>query len=121
MEKTYGKCEWLIADAFWESHSNGIYPSHEAVCVLNCGDIDAKLEFTLYFEDREPMTGFTALCGARRTHHVRMDKLVAADGSTVPIDVPYAILLKSSVPVVAQYSRLDSAQAEMTLMTTIAY
>ncbi len=116
-----GKTQWFIPDAFWDSHSNGLYPSHEAVCVLNCGDTDAKLTFTLYFEDREPMTGFEALCPARRTHHVRMDRLVGKGGARVPQDVPYAILLESSVPVVAQYSRLDSAQAEMALMTTIAY
>ena len=118
----HGKNTWLVADCYWpEITTPGHYVSHEAICVLNTTDVDAELKITLYFEDREPMCGFTAACAARRTHHVRMDKLVAADGSTVPIDVPYAILLKSSVPVVAQYSRLDSAQAEMTLMTTIAY
>lgn len=121
MQTGIGKKTWLIADAYWDSHSNGLYPSHEAVCVLNCGEQAAELCFTLYFEDREPMTGFRAACGARRTHHVRMDKLVADDGSTVPMDVPYAILLESSVPVVAQYTRLDSAQAELALMTTVAY
>ena len=31
------------------------------------------------------------------------------------------MLVESSVPVVVQYSRLDTAQAELALMTTIAY
>ena len=34
--------------------------------------------------------------------------------------VPYAIALSSSVPVYAQYSRLDTTQSNMSLMTTIA-
>ncbi|MBO4407258.1 MAG: sensory rhodopsin transducer, partial [Clostridia bacterium] len=35
MMKAYGKKTWLIGDAYWDSHSNGIYPSHESICVLN--------------------------------------------------------------------------------------
>lgn len=76
---------------------------------------------TLFFEDREKMTGFDSFCKAGRTHHIRMDKLTDAAGRHVPIDVPYAILVESDVEIVAQYSRLDTAQAEMALMTTIAY
>lgn len=118
---TYGKTTWLIGDGFWDSHSNGLFVSHESVCVLNTSNQDAEIRMTLYFEDREEMSGFCAVCGARRTHHIRMDKLKTADGRTVPQDVPYAILVESSVPVVVQYSRLMSSQPELGLMTTIAY
>ena len=50
-----------------------------------------------------------------------MDKLRTADGKGIPLDTPYAVLVESSVPVVVQYSRLDTSAAEMALMTTIAY
>ena len=116
----YGKKTWLIPDAFYNSHSTG-QVSHEAVCVLNTSDEDAVISMTLYFEDRDKMPGFDSFCLAGRTHHIRMDKLVAKCGATVPMDVPYAILVESSVPVVVQYSRLDTSQAEMGLMTTVAY
>ena len=53
-----GKCEWLIPDAFFPVKDNGDYVSHEAICILNTGDEDATVDFTLYFEDREPMEGF---------------------------------------------------------------
>ena len=119
--KTYGKTTWLIGDAFWDSHSNGLFNSHESVCVLNTSDKDAEITMTLYFEDRDEMGGFKAQCGAKRTHHIRMDKLKATDGRSVPQDVPYAMLVESSVPVVVQYSRLMSSQPELGLMTTIAY
>ncbi|WP_279060402.1 sensory rhodopsin transducer [Gemmiger formicilis] len=39
----------------------------------------------------------------------------------MPVDTPYALLVESDVEVVCQYSRLDTAQSEMALMTTIAY
>ena len=117
----YGKKTWLIPDAYWDSHSTGIYPSHESVCVLNTSETDAEIKMTLYFEDREYMPNFNSFCGAKKTHHIRMDKLLSFEGEPVPQDVPYAILVESNVPVVVQYSRLDTAQAEMGFISTIAY
>jgi len=116
----HGKKTWLIPDAFYNSQSIG-QVSHEAVCVLNTSDVDAVITMTLYFEDRDKMEGFVATCPAERTHHIRMDKLHAKCGAPVPMDVPYAILVESNVEVVIQYSRLDTSQAEMALMTTVAY
>ena len=122
MEKTIGKCTWYIPDAFYPVIDHGEdYVSHEAVCVLNTGSSAAKISITLYFEDREPMEGFEAVCGARRTNHIRMDRIAAKDGSRVPRGVPYAMLVESDVPVVVQYSRLDTTQAEMAFMGLIAY
>ena len=118
---TYGKTTWLIGDGYWDSHSNGLFNSHESVCVLNTSDKDATITMTLYFEDRDEMGGFVAKCGAKRTHHIRMDKLISQEGKAVPQDVPYAILVERDVPVVVQYSRLMSSQPELGLMSTIAY
>lgn len=121
MAKAYGKKVWLIPDGFLHSVSLNEQVSHEAVCVLNTSDKDAKITLTLYFEDREPMTGFTAACGAGRTHHIRLDRIVSEKGEKIPRDTPYALLVESTEPVVAQYSRLDTSAVEMALMTTIAY
>lgn len=119
--KAYGKKTWLIGDAFWDSHSNGIYPSHESICVLNTSDQDAHISMTLFFEDREKKTGFDSFCGAGKTHHIRMDRIKSVTGETIPLDVPYAILVESDVEIVCQYSRCDTAQTALTFMTTMAY
>ncbi len=121
MTKAYGKKVWLIPDGFLHSVSLNEQVSHEAVCVLNTSDKDATITLTLYFEDREPMTGFTAACPANRTHHIRLDRAVSVSGEKIPRDTPYALLVESTEPVVAQYSRLDTSAVEMALMTTIAY
>ena len=121
MMKAYGKKVWLIPDAFLGSESANDLKTHEAVCVINTTDEDAKIALTLLFEDREPMTCFTSHCGAMRTHHIRLDKIRGKNGESIPYDTPYAILLESSCPVVAQYSRLDASRAELALMTTIAW
>ena len=46
---------------------------------------------------------------------------VSEKGEKIPRDTPYAMLVESTAPVVAQYSRLDTSAVEMALMTTIAY
>ena len=124
--KAYGKTTWMIPDTYLQckEKSRSSDPgdrSHEAICVLNTSDADAVIRLTLYFEDREPNTAFSSFCGARRTHHIRLDKLLDAEGNGIPEGVPYAILLESDTPVVVQYSRLDTSAAEMALMTKIAY
>ena len=124
--KAYGKTTWMIPDTYLQKKENSRSSdpadrSHEAICVLNTSDEDARISLTLFFEDREPNTAFTSFCGARRTHHIRLDKIRDAEGNGIPEGVPYAILLESSTPVVVQYSRLDTSAAEMALMTTIAY
>ncbi|SFQ34898.1 sensory rhodopsin transducer [Caldicoprobacter faecalis] len=113
---------WYIPDCYYPSISSpGHYVSHEAVCVLNPGKQDAHITLTLYFEDREPMRGFQAVCKAERTNHIRLDKIKDANGNVVPQGVPYAIMVESDQPIIVQYSRLDTTQAEMALMTTMAY
>ena len=108
-----------IPDCYWNSISNGYQISHEAICVLNTTNTDAHIELTLYFEDREKMTGFKVDCGAERTIHIRMDQLVNDKGETVPQDVPYATKLESNVEISVQYSRVDTSQKEYAFGTTI--
>lgn len=118
--KTYGKKTWLIPDCFLDPVSNG-QVSHEAICVINTSPEDAEIKFTLFFEDREVDTSFSSGCASMRTHHIRLDRLKNPAGEEIPRGIPYAMLIESSTPIVVQYSRLDTAQPELALMTTIPY
>ena len=120
--KAYGKKTWMIPDCYWpEITTDGHYVSHEAICVMNTGDEEAVINITLLYEDREPVCGLVAKCGAQRTHHIRMDKLVDDKGQHIAMGVPYAALVESNVPIVAQYSRIDTTQVNETLATTMAF
>ncbi|MBP3580977.1 MAG: hypothetical protein J6K12_07015 [Clostridia bacterium] len=122
MGKVYGKKTWLIPDCFLNSVSKNENVSHEAICVINTTDEDAKINLTLFYEDRDKIEGeFVSECKAGRTHHIRLDKLVSKSGEKIARDVPYAILVESNTEIVVQYSRLDTSAVEMALMTTIAY
>ena len=116
-----GKTEWVIPDGFMSDTKSETYVSHEAVCVLNLNKECANVELQIYFEDKEPLLGFTAKCVGKRCNHIRLDKIVNADGVKIPHEVPYAIYVKSNIPVVCQHSRMDVSDPKMTLMTTIAY
>lgn len=109
----------LLPDCYWPSSKNGSYVSHESICVLNVTDQPAHIKITLYFEDRDPIKGFFVTVDPERTSHIRMDKQVSETGETVPMDTPYAALLESDVDVAVQYTRVDTTQSELALMTTM--
>ena len=117
----YGKNIWIIPDGFIPVVSNGPEVSHEAVCVLNLGDTDAKINISVYFENDEPMEDFFAECGKKRTNHIRLDKIVDKNNKKIPSGVPYALKVESDVPVVVQHTRMDTTEAERSLMTTMAF
>ena len=116
-----GAKKWYIPDGFFPTTSNGRYPSHEAICVLNTGHRDANIEIILYFEENKKMEGFHAICGPEKTNHIRLDKLKNSAGEGVPAGIPYALMVRSDVDIIVQYSRMDTTQAEMALMTTMGY
>lgn len=113
--------QWYIPDGYWNSKSTpgGDFVSHEAVCVLNATNEDAHVSLTLYFEDRDKMTGFACEVPAERTLHIRMDKLLSKEGKHVPQDVPYAIMVESSVKLTVQYTRVDTSAPALTIASTI--
>jgi hypothetical protein len=111
--------KWYIPDCYWNSKSNGIFVSHEAVCILNANSISAVVELTLYFEDRDKIAGYHAVIPPERTLHIRLDKLVSKCGTPVPRDTPYAIVVNCEQNITVQYTRVDTSQPEMAIATTI--
>jgi hypothetical protein len=116
-----GRRHWFVADGFLPEESSHGVASHEAACLLNVGDADARVRFTFFFEERDPIGPVEVVLGARRTAHIRLDDPAAITGVELPRGVPYAYAVESDVPVVLQHSRLDTSAGAYTLFTTIAY
>lgn len=117
-----GRTRWAIAEGFIPGRSAGpgrALESHEAVCILNAGDAEAHVTVTVFYADREPVGPFAFTVPARRTHHLRFNDF--HDPEPIPRDTDYASVIESDVPVVVQHTRLDSRQAELALLTTIAF
>lgn len=122
MSAPIGHRTWAIAEGFIPSQSTGegrALESHETACLLNASDREAHVEITLYFSDREPVGPYQLTVPARRTLHVRFNDL--QEPEPVPRDTDYASLISSDVPLVVQHTRLDSRQAELALLSTLAY
>lgn len=122
MPEPIGARRWVIAEGYIPPGSTGPAPrmtSHETACILNAGDSDAEVTLTLYFADREPAGPYRVTVPARRTLHQRFNALT--DPEPVPEDTDYACVIDSPVPIVVQHTRLDSRQAALALMTTLAF
>lgn len=122
MEQPIGKTRWAIAEGYIPSWSSGPDPqmtSHETACLLNAGERDADVRITVYFADREPAGPYRVRVAARRTLHVRFNDL--KDPEPIPLDTDFASVIESDVPIVVQHTRLDSRQAELALLSTMAF
>lgn len=117
-----GQNTWVIPEGYIPGQSNGPEPemeSHDTLSILNTNDEVAHLEITIYFTDRDPVGPYRYEVPGRRTEHLRLNSL--SDPEPVPHDTDYASVVQSDIPVVVQYTRLDSRQAENAIMSTVAY
>ena len=117
-----GRRKWVIPEGYIPSESHGPAPamlSHETACLLNAGDHDANVRLTIYFADRDPCGPYRVVVPARRTLHLRFNDLT--DPAPIPRDTDYSSVIESDEPIVVQHTRLDSRQAALALLSTIAF
>lgn len=119
-KSSIGSTTWFVPDGFIPAESSGKLESHESICFLNCNSEDANANITIYFEDQEPIENIVTEVKGNRTKHLRTD-LLEKEGKKIPKGVPYAIKIETDLPVIVQFSRMDTTQAENTLMTSMAY
>lgn len=120
--KAIGKRRWAIAEGYIPRESTGSsrdLVSHEAVCILNSGPDAASIELHVFFAHREAAGPYRFDVPARRTLHIRMNDL--REPEPIPTATEYSMLIESNVPIVVQHTRLDTRQAELALLSTIAY
>ena len=117
-----GKTRWVIAEGYIPGASTGegrAFESHETACILNASEREANVRITLYFADRDPVGPYKIRIDGKRTKHVRFNDL--KDPAPVPRDTDYSSLIESDVPIVVQHTRLDSRQAALALLSTMAF
>ena len=122
MSTPIGRKVWAIAEGYIPPASTGSsreMTSHETVCILNAGPRDAHVEITVYFADRAPAGPYKFTVGAERTKHLRFNDFT--DPERVPENTDFSSVIKSDVPIVVQHTRLDSRQAELALLSTMAF
>jgi len=119
---TIGRRTWAVAEGYIPKESTGTtreLVSHETICILNAGDKDAHIEITVYFANRDPVGPYKFTCGARRTLHLRFNDF--KDPQPVPMGTDFSSVISADVPIVVQHTRLDTRQAELALLSTMAF
>jgi hypothetical protein len=117
-----GKKIWAIAEGYIPSWSNGPgreFISHEAACILNANDVEAHIELTIYYADRDPVGPYEITVPPKRTLHLRFNDL--KEPKPIPLATEYSSVFVSDVPIVIQHTRLDSRQDANALLSTIAF
>ena len=122
MDTPFGRRRWAIAEGYLpEGGLTGdrTLVSHETACILNAGKLDAHVEITVFFADRDPAGPYRLTVPARRTKHLRFDDL--SEPERIPRATDYSALIDSDVPVIVQHTRLDSRRPEIALLSTVAW
>ena len=101
-----GKNYWVFADGDLPPRGEEEPYGHEAMMIVNSGDRDAEIMLTLLFEDGEPKEGIVLRVPAKRVKCFRMDEQLGQESYKIaPGQFP--VIIHSTVPVVAEYGRLD--------------
>ncbi len=122
MDGELGRYVWAIAEGYIPPASTGTsreLTSHETICILNAGGKEAHIEVTVYFADRVPAGPFLLTVGAQRTRHLRFNDFL--DPEPIPMGTDFSSVIRSDVPIVVQHTRLDSRQAALALLSTMAF
>jgi hypothetical protein len=112
---------WAIPGGHIPPRSTGQEPeftSRDVLCLLNAGKREARLEMTVFYADGDPIGPYKLTVPARRVRHVRLNDLI--DPQPLPLGIDYAVIIESSVPIVVQFTRLDSSQP-IAIASTLAF
>lgn len=120
--KAYGKIDWAFSAGRAPLKSNGKEPdfiSHDKIAVLNTSEEEAMVEMTIFYEDEQPLGTFSVKIEAKRLRKIRFNDLI--DPLPIELERNYSCLIQTNVPVVVQFSRLNSGERANAEMTTMAF
>jgi hypothetical protein len=117
-----GAKTWYFPDGYLPAKvKNGSMEAHEALMLLNCGAEMAEVKLDFYFEDRPPVKDVAVTVGPERVRSLRLDQADQFGGPTIPALTQYALRVRSSVPIVVQFGRLDTTQNAMAYYIGIGF
>ncbi len=118
-----GALTWYFPDGDRPPTDNGPIEAHESLMILNVSQQRATIELDLYWTDKEPTLGIQVSVEAERVRSLRVpwfDDITDASRVHIPVRTQYALRVRSNVPVICQYGRLEVTPS-YTLYTTMGY
>ena len=77
------------------------------------------MEVFIIYTDRDPVGPYKITVGARRLRRIRVNDLI--DPARVPLETDYAVEIRSSQPIVVQFTRVDSGSARTAITGSMAF
>lgn len=116
-----GAMTWYFPDGYLPLKTEGEMEAHEAIMIMNVNSQIAHVKMDFYFEHEEAIKDVEVKVGAERVVSLHLDIPDHIGGVTIPPLTQYAVRLRSEIPVVAMFGRLDTTQANMTYYTVSPY
>ncbi|RMC64159.1 sensory rhodopsin transducer [Sinorhizobium meliloti] len=120
--RAIGKRRWTIAGGRIPLESNGPEPeftSRDEIAVLNCCDSPARLRIHIHYADRSAVGPYEVEVAARRVRRIRFNDLIFPEA--LPLDEDFGAVIDADIPVVVQFTRLDSGTASRIAVAAAAY
>jgi hypothetical protein len=117
----FGKKVWIFPDG--DRPREGAFPlkGHESIIILNSSNQTAMIQMTIFFTDRDPVTGLTLQVDSQRVRCFKTNNLNDMCGVHIGYSEQYAIKLESDVEIVAQYGKLETSDQPMAYYTVMGY
>lgn len=107
-----GHKTWVIPAGHIPLVSTGKEPactSRDEICILNTHQQEADIRIIIYYTDQPPAGPYTITVKGERVRHIRFNDLV--DPAPILLDTDYAAVIIANIPVVVQFTRIDTSQA----------
>lgn len=119
---TGGAKVWYFPDGYLpEKKADGEMEAHEALMLFNPAAGDVEVELDIYFSDCPPLQAIRLRVPAERVRTVRLDHPEELGGAVIPPLTQYALRVRASHPIVAQFGRLDTTQPNMAYYTGVGF
>jgi hypothetical protein len=115
-----GSSVWLIPDGDLPPPGKGRLKGHESLMILNTNRKNARIRLDFFFEEKDPVRDIKVSVLGERVRCFRLDTPLGEKGYRVPCG-QYALRIRSDVPVVVQFGRMDVRQPNLAYYGTMAY
>lgn len=119
MSRNGRKC-WVFGDGDLPPAGDKEPLGHEALMVTNLSKKKANLRLEVLYENREPTRDVLLSVEGKRVKCFRLDKPLGEKKFQIPFG-QYALVLRSDIPVVAVFGRLDVRQANLAYYSVAGY
>jgi hypothetical protein len=118
----FGKRKWIIPGGHVPLKSTGREPdflSQDRLAILNTGIETAKIEISVFYTNKEPVSYQTLEIKAKRLRKIRINDLI--NPAPVYLETDYALVIESDHNVVIQFLRMDTGNSGVSVLGTIAF